>query len=248
MSEEVAGGRDQDPGRQDVRSYSEILVPVAYTFPLLGGLVPFLFILFVAWLYKNPLDLTEQLQLIVVGIPSFFGSSKLSVISLLDLMRLPEDAYNLYISSGILRQAFVAPLSVISIFSFSTITIALTTQRAKFRWKRAGLSLLAVILLAAIMIAGLHAGFAWMLAGTYHGGDQIAGAGLPPDLEGRRLDSVVNTTVYLNREDVPAFGPPPNGTRDEIREIRERGVLRVGYNQNNVPFVFFNDLSRIDPR
>ncbi len=236
-----AGEPAPDYARGSIRSVSEVLVPVAYTFPLLGGLVPFLFILFVAWLYQNPLDPVDQIQLIIVGIPSFFGSSKLSVISLLDLMRLPADAYNLYISSGILRQAFVAPLSVISIFSFTAITIALTTDRARFRWKRAAMSLFVVILLAALLIAGLHAGFTALLAGTYHGGDQISGIELPLDTGGNRLDRVVNTTVYLHREDVPAIAPPAPGRHDEIRQIRERGVLRVGYNGNNVPFVFFND-------
>jgi len=240
-NEDPGEDRNQDPVRGEVRSYSEILVPVAYTFPLLGGLVPFLFILFVAWLYKNPLDLVEQLQLIFVGIPSFFGSSKLSVISLLSLMHLPADAYNLYISSGILRQAFVAPLSVISIFSFSTITIALTTNRARFRWKRAIISILVVLVLAAVLIGGLHAGFTYLLAGTYHGGDQISRIELPPDSEGRPLASVVNTTVYLHKEDVPAIVPADYGRKDEIRQIRERGVLRVGYSSNNVPFVFRND-------
>jgi Na+/H+-dicarboxylate symporter/ABC-type amino acid transport substrate-binding protein len=234
------GSSEQAPGRGDIRSFSEILVPVAYTFPLLGGLVPFLFILFVAWLYQNPLDLIEQAELVVVGIPSFFGSSKLSVISLLDLMQLPADAYNLYISSGILRQAFVAPLSVISIFAFTTITIALTRNQARFRWKRAVTSFLFVVLLAALLIAGLHAGFTYLLAGTYHGDDQISRIELPPDAEGRKLDHVVNTTVYLHREDVPVIAPPSSGTRDEIRTIRERGVLRVGYDPDNVPFVFFN--------
>jgi ABC-type amino acid transport substrate-binding protein len=63
---------------------------------------------------------------------------------------------------------------------------------------------------------------------------------LPLDPEGRHLDYFVNTTVYLHREDVPAIAPPPPGPRDEIRQIQERGALRVGYNQNNVPFVFFN--------
>jgi len=234
------GDTAQDTDGGNVRSFSEILVPVAYTFPLLGGLVPFLFILFVAWMYKNPLGLIGQLRLIVIGIPSFFGSSKLSVVSLLNLMHLPADAYNLYISSGILRQAFVAPLSVISIFSFSTITIALTTNRARFRWKRAVISLIGVVLLAAIMIAGLHAGFTYLLAGTYHGSDQISQIELPADPAGHRPDSVINTTVYLHREDVPAVAPPPPGGRDEIRQIRDRGVLRVGYNGNNVPFAFFN--------
>ena len=233
---EPAPGTD----RENVRSFSEILVPVAYTFPLLGGLVPFLFILFVAWMYKDPLGVIGQLRLIVIGIPSFFGSSKLSVVSLLNLMHLPADAYNLYISSGILRQAFVAPLSVISIFSFSTITIALSTGRARFRWKRAAVSLVGAVLLAAIIIAGLHTGFTYLLAGTYHGSDQISQIELPTDPAGNRPDSVINTTVYLHREDVPAVAPPPPGGRDEIRQIRDRGVLRVGYNGNNVPFAFFN--------
>lgn len=232
--------KEQNPARGDVRSLSEILVPVAYTFPLLGGLVPFLFILFVAWLYQDPLSSIEQLKLIVVGIPSFFGSSKISVISLLDLMHLPADAYNLYISSGILRQAFVAPLSVISIFSFSAITIAVTRNQFRFRWKRAVVSLICVIVLAALMIAGLHMGFTQMLAGTYHGGDQISRIELPLDPAGNRLDQVVNTTVYLHAEDVPPLVPPDSGQRDMIRQIRERGVLRVGYNSNNVPFAFFN--------
>jgi Na+/H+-dicarboxylate symporter/ABC-type amino acid transport substrate-binding protein len=237
-----AGGPEGDPGTDqgNVRSLSEIMVPVAYTFPLLGGLVPFLFILFVAWMYKDPLGLIGQLRLIAIGIPSFFGSSKLSVVSLLNLMHLPADANNLYVSSGILRQAFVAPLSVISIFSLSTITIALTTNRARFRWKRAIVSLIGVILLAAIVIAGLHMGFTYLLAGTYHGSDRISQIELPLDPAGNRLDSVVNTTVYLHPEDVPAIAPPPPGPRDEIQAIRDRGVLRVGYNQNNVPFVFFN--------
>ncbi len=239
---ETGSGNDSDgdPVRGDVQSYSEILVPVAYTFPLLGGLAPFLFILFVAWLYSNPLDLIQQVHLIVVGIPSFFGSSKISVISLLSLMHLPADAYNLYISSGILRQAFVAPLSVISIFAFTTITIALTRNQFRFRWKRAILSLAAVLLVAVLMIAGLHAGFTYLLAGTYHGGDQISKIELPLTADGKRLDHIVNTTVYLHKEDVPAVAPLPPGGRDEIRQIRERGVLRVGYNSNNIPFVFFN--------
>ena len=240
-SRDYKGGEPApDPDRGSIRSYSEILVPVAYTFPLLGGLVPFLFILFVAWLYQNPLDPLSQIQLVVVGIPSFFGSSKLSVISLLSLMHLPADAYNLYISSGILRQAFVAPLSVISIFSFTIITIALATDRARFRWKRAATSLVGVVLITALLIAGLHTGFTYLLAGTYHGSDQILRIELPPDSAGRRLDSVVNTTVYLHKEDVPVIPPMDSGRPDEIRQIRERGVLRVGYNSNNVPFVFFN--------
>ena len=231
---------DLEPDAHEIRSYSEILVPVAYIVPLLGGLVPFLFILFIAWLYNNPLNIIQSGQLIAVGVPTLFGSARLSVSSLLALLALPGDAFNLYVSTGILRQCFVAPLSVISIFSFSTITIALATEKAKFRWKRAILSLLVVLILAALMIIGLNAGFTQLLAGSYHGGDIISQIEIPPDVTGTRPETVVNTTVYLDPQDVPVIGSNITVGEDKLHEISDRGMLRVGYNRNNVPFVFFN--------
>jgi Na+/H+-dicarboxylate symporter/ABC-type amino acid transport substrate-binding protein len=233
-------GEEESPEWKDIRSYSELLVPVAYTFPLLGALTPFLFILFVAWLYQSPPDLMQQVQLVAVGIPTFFGSSKISVVSLLNLMHLPADAYNLYISMGILRQCCVAALSCMSIFSFTTISIALVTNRGRLRWRRAIPSVLLILLLTVLMIVGLKTGFALLLANTYHGDDQISRMELPLDLDGRRLDDVVNTTVYLCSEDVPAIIHRDSGGGDDVKMIRERGVLRVGYNGNNIPFVFFN--------
>jgi Na+/H+-dicarboxylate symporter/ABC-type amino acid transport substrate-binding protein len=232
--------QEQAPDWRDVRSYSEILVPVAYTFPLLGALTPFLFILFVAWLYQSPSDLIQQVQLAAVGIPTFFGSSKLSVVSLLNLMHLPADAYSLYISMGILRQCFVAALSCISIFSFSTISIALITKRGRMRWRRMIPSVVLILLLTVLMIGGLKMGFALLLANTYHGNDQISQMELPLDSNGMRLDEAVNTTVYLRSEDVPPLAPQDSGGGVDVRQIRDRGVLRVGYNDNNIPFVFFN--------
>ena len=53
---------DNGEFKDEIESYSRVLVPVGYTFPTLGSFVPFLFILFVAWLYQNPLDLPEQLK------------------------------------------------------------------------------------------------------------------------------------------------------------------------------------------
>lgn len=236
----VGEAQDGAPDWREIRSYSEILVPVGYTFPLLGALAPFLFILFVAWLYQSPLDLVQQVQLAAVGIPTFFGSSKISVVSLLNLMHLPADAYNLYISTGILRQCCVAALSCMSIFSFTTISIALITNQGRLRWRRAVPSVLLILLLAVLMLAGLKMGFGLMLANTYHGGDQLSRMELPLDSDGRRLDEVVNTTVYLRSEDVPVIIPRDSGGGDNVKKIRERGVLRVGYNGNNIPFVFFN--------
>jgi len=230
-----------DPAREDIQSQTGILVPIAYTFPMLGELAPLLFILFVAWSYQNPLNLIQQAELVLVGIPTLFGSANLAVMPLLSLLHLPTDAYNMFVSASVIHYSIVAPLTVMSIFTFTIITLALTTNQARFRWKRAVLSALVVIGLAALMIFGLHAGFAQMLAGTYHDDEQITGIQMPADPAGNRLDSLVNTTVYLKRADVPLINPTEYGDGDEVRQIRERGVLRVGYNEYNVPFAFFNE-------
>lgn len=241
--DETASGGDgpKDMTQEDVQSYTGILVPISYTVPMLGELAPLLFILFVAWMYQSPLDILRQAELVLLGIPTAFGSSNVLVISILSLLHLPSDAYNLFVSSGVVAYSIMAPLTVISIFTFTILTIAFATNRARFRWKRAAISGVIVVVLAVLLITGLNAGFAQMLAGTYHDNEQITRIQMPSDSSGNRLDSVVNTTVYRTRADVPAVSPTTYGRGDEVRQIRDRGVLRVGYNENNVPFAFFND-------
>lgn len=234
-------GPESDADRAgEVRTYSEILVPVAYTFPLLGALSPFVFILFVAWLYQSPLGLWDQVKLVALGIPTFFGSSKLAVISLLDQMHLPADAYNLYVGTGFLRACFVAAMSAMSIFTFAVISIALATNRARLRWGRTALSVVLVLVLVGLVLVGLKTGFSDLLAGTYHGDDQISRIELPRDQNGLLPNESVNTTVYLRPEDVPATVGRESGGGDVGRRAVERGALRVGYNPNCIPFVFFN--------
>ena len=231
---------DEDAETDTIKSYCKVLVPIAYTFPLLGAFAPFLFILFVAWLYKNPLSLSEQIQLITVGIPSFFGSSKVTVISLLSLMHLPSDAYDIYISSGILRQCFIASLSAMSIFSFSVISIALLTNRYRLEWKKVIFSSAFILLLVLLLIIGLRMGFSQMLGNTYHGSDLIANISFPLDSDGKNAEDSIHARVYKTMEDVRPFDRPSSVNLDNIQQIKKRGFLRVGYNSNCIPFVFFN--------
>lgn len=223
----------------DIESYSRVLVPVGYTFPLLGSFVPFLFILFVAWLYQSPLDLPEQLKLATVGIPTFFGSSKVSVEWLLNLMHLPADSFNLYISTGILRQSFVAAMASMSIFSFTVISAALVSGRYKLQWKKATFSLFLIIFALAVLLTGLNFGFAHLLANTYHGNDTISSIELPKDIQGVRADEMIRTKIYLWNDSLPAISDNQS-QGDAIQNVKNRGVLRVGYNSDCMPFVFFN--------
>lgn len=229
------GCEDEDKAN----SYSEVLVPVAYTFPLMGSFVPFLFILFVAWFYSVPMDITDQIKLILIGIPSFFGSSKVAVDFLLSSMHLPSDAFDLYISTGILRQSFVAALSSMSIFTFTAMGVAFLTGNYRLQIRKLILSMLLIIGVFALAIICLKLGFASLIGDNYHGGEIIESMDLPKGGDGKRLNEIINTKVYLSADEVPAGN---NSTRNEdpIKRIEDRGALRVGYDANDIPFVFFN--------
>ncbi|MGB9929278.1 MAG: cation:dicarboxylate symporter family transporter [Methanosarcina sp.] len=227
--------------KDEIASYSKVLVPVGYTFPLLGSFVPFLFILFVAWLYDHPLSLSEQLELAALGIPSFFGSSKVSVEWLLSLMHLPADSFSLYISSGILRQSFVAAMASMSIFSFATISAALISGRFKFQWKKAIFSLLLIILIAVFSLTGLNFAFSHLLGNTYYENDLISNIELPRDPQGIKADKVISTKVYRTWNESLSVIPENQSQIDTITLIKNRDTLKVGYNNQCIPFAFFNE-------
>jgi len=240
--------------KEKAESYSDVLVPLGYTFPLLGAFVPLLYILYSSWSYDSPLNISDQIKLIVIGIPSIFGSSKLSVGFLLYAMRLPMDAFNLYLSMGILRASFVAGLTSMSIFSFATIGIAILTGSFKMKLRRMIISIVVIIAIFAIAIIGMKAGFTLLLGDTYHGGDIISSMDLPKQADGKRLNEIIETKVYLSQEEVPKSanaalmktevedGALRTGLMDEstVDKINIRKTLKVGYNANCIPFVFFN--------
>ena len=88
-------------------------------------------------------------------------------------------------------------------------------------------------------------GFAHLLANTYHGNDLISKMELPLDANGKQMNKLVSTKVYLRMEDVPTSAIQSMATGDEVKQIKKRGVLRVGYNSNCIPFVFFNGLGKL---
>jgi Na+/H+-dicarboxylate symporter len=72
LSEGVANLFKEPRIEEKARSYSGILVPLAYSFPSLGAFVILLFVLFAAWFYNDPLKLEDQVFLAMVGVPSIF--------------------------------------------------------------------------------------------------------------------------------------------------------------------------------
>jgi Na+/H+-dicarboxylate symporter/ABC-type amino acid transport substrate-binding protein len=242
LSEGVAnlfkGPRTED----NARLYSGILVPLAYSFPSLGAFVVLLFILFTGWFYNNPLELKDQVNLAVIGVPSIFGPAKLSIPFLLQVMQLPADAFQLYIISEPLYVYFVKALTCMSIFSFSTICTAFLSGCGGLRLKRALISIIIVAAILSSAVLGLRLGFTSMLGDSSQGAETILNMKMPLDANGKRFDQIVGTKVYKNFSDVPSVRDKPYVMESDsfMTKIKRRDVLRVGYNPDIMPFAFFN--------
>ncbi|MDD1752239.1 MAG: cation:dicarboxylase symporter family transporter [Methanotrichaceae archaeon] len=228
---------------EEARSYSGILVPLAYSFPSLGAFVILLFIMFTAWFYNDPLELNDQIFLAMAGIPSIFGPAKLSIQFLLELMQLPADALRLYIISSPFHVYFVTALTCMSIFSFSTICTAFLSGCGGLRLKRALFSIIIVAAILSSVVLGLRLGFTSMLGDSPHWNETILNIKMPLDANGKKVDQLVETKVYKNYSDVPVVLDELLTLEDRnlMTKIRGRNVLRVGYNPDTMPFAFFNE-------
>lgn len=226
-------------GDRKAGTYAEVLLPIAYNFPRWGDFAPYLFILFAGWLYDTPLGFGKQLQCAAAGLFSFFGSGKTAVPFLLTLMRLPEDAFHLYVASSPFNSYFGAGLSCMFLFSFTASCAALLAGRARVRaWRVARAAAVIAVAMAACVV-GLRAGFAWMLVDSYRGNERVAGMQLPAAPSGGGAEPVI--TAYLTVGEFRAARPGhDDDDRDVLDRIKERGALRVGYNKDALPFTFFN--------
>jgi ABC-type amino acid transport substrate-binding protein len=215
-------------------------VPIAFVFPLLGAFVPLLFIQFISWFYKVHLDFWDQVELILVGIPYFFSPTD-AVEILLNLMHLPEDSINMYINIFIFRQAFATAISCMSIFSFTAIALSFLLGAHEFQWKKVISSIIIIVSILATLLVGLKFGLEYLTANTYHGDDIVSNAELPRDANGKRLDEIVTTKIYLSAPEINNLSNDSSSNEDPLKSIKLRNVLRVGYNPNCMPFAFFNN-------
>lgn len=239
-------GRAEKGGIQEL---DEVFVPLAFAFPSIGTLSPILFLLFAAWYYQTSLDMEDHILLIAAGIPSLFGSSRVAVQFLLDLLKIPGDALQLYNASYQFIIFFASVLSSMSIFCLSTICKAQFCGILHLRKMRIIFTTLIVVVLICLTVASLNLGFAKMLSGLDRNAELIRGMSLPnhaDPVDGMELMEMghVESGGVLN---VTVHSDPSEAALDEslaslssLERISATDTLRVGYLYEGMPFIFLN--------
>ena len=219
--------RKYEASPEEAEGYADVIVPVTFTFPNVGKLLAILFVLFAGWFSDKALGVTEYPGLAIGGVLSLFGGSSLSVPFLLDVAQLPSDLFRLFLMARVLTVKFMALAAAMHLLVVTVGSTAMLLGIAKIRFKRMVVSGAAAFLLVVVVLVGTRGMF---------------GAVMPDEY---RLDEVImNMRVAQSGDEVVVpvvdADPTESGGPAGVKEIIERGVLRVGYVSGQLPFSYMN--------
>jgi Na+/H+-dicarboxylate symporter len=221
--------QSHEMGGEKVDGAIDITLPIGFPFPNIGRLLALVFIPFGAWFVGRPLEFFQYPMLAVTGLPAFFAKVTVAVPYLLNQFHLPADLFHLFLLSGIINGHVSSMVGAMHLFTFTAITAAVVTGRARFQRGRSIAAVAATALLIATCTVATHSYLGWFHSRT----DSQVNV-----IEGMQKIADPAPTVVLDRA-----VPNPRPLRDgqfRLDRIRERGTIRVGYLTGNLPFSYVN--------
>ncbi len=207
---------------------AEMLVPVSFPLPNTGKLLILLFVPFAAWFVGQPMGLDRYPMLLSFGVPTFFGDIPIALPFMLDVMQLPSDLFQLFLITAVLCGRLSDGLLAMDMFTFSVLVACGAVGLWRVRVRALLLYLGVAAGVVAIATLGARAYLGRLSTGAYDRDKVIASMQL--------VHEIVESEVVE-----PAPNPVPlRENLSRLERIQERGVIRVGFNPDRLPFSFFN--------
>jgi Na+/H+-dicarboxylate symporter/ABC-type amino acid transport substrate-binding protein len=216
---------DQDEADASV----EVLIPTFYTFPSPMGLLSLSFVLFAGWYIGSNVGVTAYPLLVLVGVPSLFGGPMLTIPFLLNLLRLPIDLFQVFVSIDVIISRFGTFLSAMHYATIGLIGTMAVVGHIRLSWFRLIRVALIGTALIALILLGVRAFYTYVVATPYTKADMLKSLHL--------LDNPQPAKVYT---EVPESFEQEGGKPASLAQIEKRGVLRVCYQPDEYPSAFFN--------
>jgi Na+/H+-dicarboxylate symporter/ABC-type amino acid transport substrate-binding protein len=216
---------------KDTHKLVDIIIPVTFNIPNVGKLLTLLFIPFTAWMAGSALELHDYPRLFLIGLASYFAKAQTALPFLMDQFEIPQDLFQLYIPTSIVTGKFDTLVSAINLLVFSLIGTGALTGYLVFKPAQIlrYLSITAVVLVLTVTVTGVF-------LSTFIDTNGKRGQGL---MQMRLMEEPVPVTVHRT---APDYGRSlEQGDLLTVRKIKERGVLKVGYEPFRYPFSFFNN-------
>lgn len=215
-----------DPAMADASV--DVLVPASFTLPSMGKLLSLAFVPFAGWFTGFQISASQYPLFAGVGFLSFFGEPVVSLPFLLNLLRIPSDAFQLFLTVDVVTSRFGTLLAALHTLVLAVLGAFLMAGRIRPHWMRVLRFAAVSVLLLGASIGGTRLFFGTAVRPHYTGYHEFVDRGfLYEPMEAKVLDTPS-----------PDPGALPRGHR--LARVRERGSLRVGYFPDALPFAFRN--------
>jgi Na+/H+-dicarboxylate symporter len=203
-----------------------VAVPLLYNFPHVGKILTLAFLPFAAWFSGSSLGAEQLAMLASAGPLSLFGSINAAIPFLLDLTHLPADLFHLFSVSSIVNSRFGAMTAATHTAALSLLVAAAMLDEFKLSVRRLLRFVVLTAIIAGAFLSSTRALFTWVLPPAPSGLETLAPFELRPPL-------VESSFVQGSTE-------TPHTPGQRLPEIKRRGVVRVGYFADAVPWAFVN--------
>ena len=224
-----APAKYSDEPTEQEESSVDILIPAAFPFPTLGTVLALMFVLFGGWYVGSAVSIADYPTLTLAGLASLFGGTVLALPFLFDLLRLPADLFQVFVTVDVIGSRFGTLLAAMHLVAIALIgTYAMQGAVVLRPMRLLRFAVVSGTLIAAALI-GLRVFYTYVYVQPYSKDQLLASLEL--------IAAPQPHTVYREapREILDEGGDPRSFTR-----LKERGVLRACYVPDDYPSSFFN--------
>ena len=205
----------------------DVIIPAVYNFPNAGKLLAIGFVLFAAWFTGAAIAPHHYPALGATGVLTLFGSVNVAVPFMLDMFRVPADTFQLFLATSVVGARFGTLLAAVHTLAIATIGTCAVAGLLRVDARRLARFTVTTLVLAAALVAGTRALVGRATERPYDKDKVLAGMQALRD----------RGTAQVFRAPAP---PLPPATGSVLDRVRERRLLRVGYFEDSLPYVFVN--------
>lgn len=216
----------KDPSHKD---FPEFILPLAYPFPNSGNVIDLIFIFFSGWFIGNSLSIAEKVETILVSFFLLFGKVYLTIPFLLNMHRIPEDMFQLFLAAGVLAARIGDCVSSMHFLVFAILTTSAMTGLLRLNKKK----LLFSISLIAIVIFSLTSLASALLFLVSHTNTSTTSKISQMGVISKTVQHEILSEASKNPSEISHY-------KNRLDRIRSRGKIRIGFLPDNLPYSFRN--------
>ncbi len=219
--------KEQNMDCKETLSTVDVLVPTAYSFPSTGTLLGLGFILFSSWYVGSPLTVDQYPSYMTMGALTAFGSMAVAIPFLLDFFNLPADQFQLYLLGSVVTARFATGLAALHGFVVTLLVASAVVNRLKWHHMFQAIVLHLGVTFMVMMMMGY--------ALTYL---------IPYEYDGNRTFEAMtlqNIAAPIKQISQPEAISLADQKKNRLDVIRERGIIRMGYFSNTLPYSYRNN-------